>query len=104
MDLADRAHHRPDQLSGGEQQRVAIARALATNPTLILADEPTANLDTANGQQVMDIMARLNRETGVTFVFATHDPRVIQYARRVITLRDGLVVGDEVTEAAGAGV
>jgi putative ABC transport system ATP-binding protein len=91
VDLTDRANHRPDQLSGGEQQRVAIARALATNPTIILADEPTANLDTANGKQVMDIMTRLNQETGVTFVFATHDPRVIQYARRVITLRDGMV-------------
>ena len=91
VDLTDRAHHRPDQLSGGQQQRVAIARALATNPTLILADEPTANLDTANGKQVMEIMTRLNQQTGVTFVFATHDPRVIQYARRVVTLRDGLV-------------
>jgi len=91
VDLTGRANHRPDQLSGGEQQRVAIARALASNPTIILADEPTANLDTANGQQVMDIMTRLNQETGVTFVFATHDPRVIKYARRVITLRDGMV-------------
>jgi putative ABC transport system ATP-binding protein len=91
VDLADRAHHRPDQLSGGEQQRVAVARALAPNPALILADEPTANLDTPNGKQVMEIMTRLNQETGVTFVFATHDPRVIQYARRVITLRDGVV-------------
>jgi len=90
--LADRSHHRPDQLSGGEQQRVAVARALATKPSLILADEPTANLDTPNGKQVMETMTRLNQETGVTFVFATHDPRVIQYARRVITLRDGLVV------------
>jgi putative ABC transport system ATP-binding protein len=89
--LADRAHHRPDQLSGGEQQRVAVARALAPNPALILADEPTANLDTPNGAQVMEIMTRLNQETGVTFVFATHDPRVIKYARRVITLRDGVV-------------
>ena len=92
VELGDRAHHRPDQLSGGQQQRVAIARALSTKPALILADEPTANLDTPNGKQVMDIMTRLNQETGVTFVFATHDPRVIQYARRVITLRDGLVV------------
>ncbi len=92
VDLAGRAHHRPDQLSGGEQQRVAIARALAPNPALVLADEPTANLDTPNGRQVMEIMTRLNRETGVTFVFATHDPRVIQYARRVIVLRDGQVV------------
>jgi putative ABC transport system ATP-binding protein len=91
VDLSDRAHHRPDQLSGGQQQRVAIARALATKPSLILADEPTANLDTPNGKQVMETMLRLNQETGVTFVFATHDPRVIKYARRVVTLRDGLV-------------
>jgi len=90
--LADRAHHRPDQMSGGEQQRVAVARALATHPSLILADEPTANLDTANGEAVMQTMARLNKETGVTFVFATHDPRVIKFARRVITLRDGLTI------------
>ena len=92
VDLADRAHHRPDQMSGGEQQRVAIARALSTQPAIILADEPTANLDTPNGKQIMEIMTRLNQETGVTFVFATHDPRVIQYARRVVTLRDGLIV------------
>ena len=98
VDLSDRAHHRPDQLSGGEQQRVAIARALATQPSLILADEPTANLDTPNCKQVMEIMTRLNQETGVTFVFATHDPRVIQYARRIVTLRDGLIVEDQVVE------
>jgi putative ABC transport system ATP-binding protein len=99
VDLSDRAHHRPDQLSGGEQQRVAIARALAPRPTLILADEPTANLDTANGKQVMEIMTRLNQETGVTFIFATHDPRVIQYAQRVITLRDGLIDANNVQHA-----
>jgi len=94
VDLSDRAHHRPDQLSGGEQQRVAIARALATNPSLVLADEPTANLDTANGQQVMEIMNRLNLETGVTFIFASHDPRVFNFAHRIITLQDGLIVDD----------
>ena len=99
--LTDRAHHRPDRLSGGEQQRVAIARALATRPTLILADEPTANLDTPNGKQVMETMTRLNQETGVTFVFATHDPRVIQYARRVVTLRDGLVIENSEAEPIG---
>lgn len=103
VDLTDRAHHRPDQLSGGEQQRVAIARALAPKPSLILADEPTANLDTPNGQQVMEIMTRLNQETGVTFVFATHDPRVIAYARRVVTLRDGLVVANGAAEQGAPG-
>ena len=95
--LMDRAHHRPDQLSGGEQQRVAVARALSTNPKLVLADEPTANLDTENGRQVMEIMSRLNKETGVTFIFATHDPRVINYAGRVVTLQDGLIVKDSKT-------
>lgn len=94
VDLVERANNRPDQLSGGQQQRVAVARALAPKPTLILADEPTANLDTTNGQQVMEIMKKLNKETGVTFVFATHDPRVISYASRVVTLQDGLIEKD----------
>ncbi|MFM8425381.1 MAG: ABC transporter ATP-binding protein [Chloroflexota bacterium] len=94
VDLTERANNRPDQLSGGQQQRVAIARALAPKPALILADEPTANLDTENGKQVMEIMKRLNKETGETFVFATHDPRVINYATRVVTLEDGLIVKD----------
>ena len=92
--LADRTEHRPDQLSGGEQQRVAIARALAPRPLLVLADEPTANLDTENGQQAMEIMQRLNQDTGTAFVFATHDPRVVAYARRVIELQDGQVVSN----------
>ncbi len=92
--LADRIHHRPDQMSGGEQQRVAIARALATRPLMVLADEPTANLDTANGAQAMEIMQRLNQQTGTAFVFATHDPRVVAYARRVVELRDGRVVAN----------
>lgn len=98
VDLVDRAKNRPDQLSGGQQQRIAIARALAPKPALILADEPTANLDTENGKQVMQTMEKLNKDTGVTFVFATHDPRVIQYARRVITLRDGLIVANNEDE------
>jgi len=94
VDLADRANNRPDQLSGGQQQRIAVARALAPKPTLILADEPTANLDTPNGKQVMDLMQRLNQETGVTFIFATHDPRVIGYAKRTVTLQDGVITKD----------
>ncbi|MGB7873383.1 MAG: ABC transporter ATP-binding protein [Anaerolineales bacterium] len=98
VDLSDRAAHRPDQLSGGQQQRVAVARALATKPSMILADEPTANLDTENGEQVMEIMQKLNQETGTTFVFATHDPRVIKYARRVVTLQDGSIVNDNKNE------
>jgi putative ABC transport system ATP-binding protein len=89
--LSNRAKHRPNQMSGGEQQRVAIARALGTQPLMVLADEPTANLDTANGQQVMDIMKRLNEETGTAFVFATHDPRVVAYAKRVVNIRDGQI-------------
>lgn len=97
VDLTDRAKNRPDQLSGGQQQRVAIARALAPKPALILADEPTANLDTENGKQVMEIMKKLNQDTGVTFVFATHDPRVIGYASRVVTLQDGLIEKDSKT-------
>jgi putative ABC transport system ATP-binding protein len=92
--LAHRAQHKPDQLSGGEQQRVAIARALATNPIVVLADEPTANLDTANGNQAMDIMKKLNEETGTAFVFATHDPRVMAYASRVLKMQDGRLIDD----------
>jgi len=95
--LSDRAHHRPDQLSGGQQQRVAVARALSIRPTVVLADEPTANLDTENGKQVMEIMAKLNKETGTTLVFATHDPRVIGYAERVVTLQDGVITKDSKT-------
>ena len=89
--VAHRAGHRPDQMSGGEQQRVAIARALAPRPVLVLADEPTANLDTTNGQQAMEIMQRLNQDTGTAFVVATHDPRVVSFARRVVTMRDGRI-------------
>lgn len=90
--LSDRIHHRPDQLSGGQQQRVAIARALVKRPLVVLADEPTANLDTANGEQAMEIMQRLNEQTGTAFIFATHDPRVMSFARRTIRMVDGRIV------------
>lgn len=89
--LSDRIHHRPDQLSGGQQQRVAIARALVKRPLMVLADEPTANLDTANGEQAMEIMQRLNQQTGTAFIFATHDPRVMSFARRTIRMVDGRI-------------
>jgi putative ABC transport system ATP-binding protein len=93
--LSDRSHHRPDQMSGGEQQRVAIARALSTHPAVVLADEPTANLDGDTGCQVMEIMERLNEETGTTFFFATHDPRVLPFVHRKIVLRDGLITEND---------
>ena len=93
--LGDRLHNRPSELSGGQQQRVAVARALAPKPTFILADEPTANLDSKSTANLLDIMARLNKEENVTFVFSTHDQRVIDRARRVVTLEDGVIVSDE---------
>ncbi|MFY9142003.1 ABC transporter ATP-binding protein [Sulfuricurvum sp.] len=84
----------PDHLSGGQQQRVAVARAVASKPKLILADEPTANLDTANGEKLMELMRRLNEEEKVTIIFSSHDPMVIQKARRSIVLRDGKILED----------
>ena len=93
--LADMARRRPPQLSGGQQQRVAIARAMVSQPSLILADEPTANLDSATGEDLLDMMRRLNETSGMTFLFSTHDTMVMDRARRVITIRDGLVVTDE---------
>ena len=95
MDIEDKANKRPSQLSGGQQQRVAVARALASKPRFILADEPTANLDSKSTANLLDIMARMNEEEGATFVFSTHDQRVIDKARRVVTLEDGKVVSDE---------
>ena len=93
--LADKMNNRPSQLSGGQQQRVAVARALASKPDFVLADEPTANLDSQSTTNLLDIMARLNKEEGITFVFSTHDQRVIDRARRVITLVDGKIESDE---------
>jgi putative ABC transport system ATP-binding protein len=90
--LADRRHHRPDQLSGGQQQRAAIARALAPDPLLVLADEPTASLDHAHGGPLMDLMAELAQERGVTFLVASHDPSVIARAHRVFRLADGRLI------------
>ena len=95
--LSDRHRSRPSQLSGGQQQRVAVARALAPRPQFILADEPTANLDTKSAETLLDIMEKLNREEEMTFIFSTHDVRVMKRARRVITLEDGKVVSDERT-------
>lgn len=92
--LAQKMHQRPSQLSGGQQQRVAVARALVSKPAFVLADEPTANLDSHTARQLLDLMAGLNRDLGVTFVFSTHDHRVIEAARRVITLEDGHIAGD----------
>lgn len=90
--LAEMANKRPTQLSGGQQQRVAVVRAISTDPRLVLADEPTANLDSESASNLLDLMERLNREHGTTFLFSTHDQRVVARARRVIHLRDGRVV------------
>ena len=92
--LKDKSGSKPSQLSGGQQQRVAVARALASKPRFVLADEPTANLDSKSAENLLDIMLKLNKEEHITFIFSTHDPRVIKRARRVITLEDGKVVSD----------
>lgn len=93
--LAERSRHRPIELSGGEQQRVAVARALMNDPFLILADEPTGNLDTTSGQQLLDLFARLNDEQQITVLIVTHDPAISARARRIIRMRDGQIVADE---------
>ncbi|MCG8331859.1 MAG: ABC transporter ATP-binding protein [Chitinophagales bacterium] len=93
--LEEKMDKRPSELSGGQQQRVAVARALASKPTFVLADEPTANLDSSSTANLLDIMARLNKEENITFIFSTHDQRVIDRARRVVTLVDGQIATDE---------
>ncbi len=93
--LADRMQHKPTEMSGGQQQRVAIARALVTNPSLILADEPTGNLDTKASQEIMSIFLGLNQEKGISVVFVTHEPDIAAYTRRIVHIRDGVVSSDE---------
>ena len=100
--LADRSHNRPAELSGGQQQRVAVARALASHPSFVLADEPTANLDTKSAMSLLDLMERLNHEHGMTFLFSTHDARVIHRAHRVVTLEDGAIKSDATNDQAHA--
>jgi putative ABC transport system ATP-binding protein len=101
--LGARSHHYPVQLSGGEQQRVALARAFAPRPALLLADEPTGNLDTATGEAIVELMLRLNREQRTTMILVTHDPELAAKADRVVHLRDGRIVGEERHERAGVG-
>ena len=92
--LSQRAGHRPNQLSGGERQRVSIARALVTNPCIIVADEPTGNLDTANGCRIMELLSSLNKDCGITLIVATHDAEMARRADRIVNLRDGVITGD----------
>ncbi len=102
VDLLDRINSKPTELSGGQQQRVAVARALASKPSFVLADEPTANLDSVTANNLLDIMEKLNKEHKMTFIFSTHDARVIKRAHRVVTLRDGAIESDVITDNAMA--
>jgi putative ABC transport system ATP-binding protein len=97
--LAGLENRRPNELSGGQKQRVAIARALVKEPKLVLADEPTANLDSKTSQEVLEIMVKMNKELGTTFIFSTHDPQVMEYARRMLEIRDGLISDDKRRES-----
>jgi putative ABC transport system ATP-binding protein len=100
--LSDRLDHYPVQLSGGEQQRVALARAFMVKPPILMADEPTGNLDSVTGQQVLDLLMTLNRREGTTLVLVTHDHALTEYADRIVTLRDGKIIADEIREPAEA--
>jgi putative ABC transport system ATP-binding protein len=97
--LHGREHHYPTQLSGGQQQRVAIARALVTSPSLLLADEPTGNLDTQSSQEIMGILDKLNHEEGITIILVTHEPEIAAYASREVVIKDGQVLSDRMTKA-----
>ncbi|MBE0644153.1 MAG: ABC transporter ATP-binding protein [Bacteroidetes bacterium] len=99
LDIEELAGKRPNEMSGGQQQRVAVARAIVNNPSIILADEPTANLDSETGGNLLDLMERMNREHNLTFIFSSHDQNVIDRARRLIILRDGLIEKDEILES-----
>ena len=99
--LEGREHHTPSELSGGQQQRVAIARALVTEPSLLLADEPTGNLDSAKSLEVMDLLVKLNEQRGITVVMVTHEPGFAEFARRVVTFRDGRIIDDQTTKRGG---
>jgi len=101
--LAERARHRPDLLSGGERQRVAVARAIVHRPALVLADEPTANLDSRNATQLIELMRDLNRSLGLTFIFSTHDQRLLEHTPRIVRLTDGHVESDSALEGVGHG-
>jgi putative ABC transport system ATP-binding protein len=102
--LADWSHHRPNELSGGQRQRVAIARAMATKPQIVLADEPTANLDSATGESIIELMKQMNRDLNTTFIFSTHDPVIMEIADHIIRLSDGEVAEDKKKSLSEGGV
>jgi putative ABC transport system ATP-binding protein len=94
LDIADMAKKKPNQMSGGQQQRVAVARAIVNDPLIVLADEPTANIDSKTGENLLNLMLKMNREKNITFLFSSHDRQVMEFSRRLITLKDGLIVDD----------